>query len=307
MKSMYIKSHDNQKVYLHNWEDVQNPIVVVQIFHGMAEHAARYDRFAIFLNSKGYIVYADDHRGHGKIAESVEKLGYLGENGFDNIVKDEHFITDKIKAEHPNLPIFIFAHSFGSFVGQEYLNRYSNEINGLILSGSAMQDRIDAKFGLALTKLINKFGDESKQNPLLESLIFGSYCKKEKDNNSKFAWLSSDKDEVKKYDEDEYCGTVFTTNFYRNMFTGFQGLYLKEKADTIRKDIPVLVLAGEMDPVGNYGKSVKSLFEYYKSLNMSNVELKLYPEGRHELLNEVNRDEVFDYIYSWINKGCIFK
>lgn len=305
MKNTYIKSHDNQKIFLHIWDDVKNPVGVVQIFHGMAEHGARYDIFAKYLNNKGYIVYADDHRGHGKTAGSIEKLGYLGKNGFDNIVKDEHFITNKIKSDYPNLPIFIFAHSFGSFIGQEYLNRYSNDINGLILSGSAMQNGFDVKVGLAFTKLINKFGDESKQNPFLESLIFGGYNKKIKDSKSKFAWLSHDKNEVEKYEKDEYCGTVFTTNFYRNMFTGFQGLYLKEKAKTIKKDIPLLVIAGEMDPVGKYGKSVKALFNYYKDINMSNVELKLYPNGRHELLNEANRDEIFDFIYSWINKNNI--
>lgn len=301
MKSSYFKSHDNEKIFLTKWDDVENPIGVIQIFHGMAEYGARYDRFAKFLNKKGYIVYADDHRGHGKTAGSLEKVGYVGENGFDNIVKDEYFITQQIKTKYPFLPIFIFAHSFGSFIGQEYINRYSNDVNGVILCGSAKQDGIDGKAGLLLTKLIRKFGDESKPNPKLESIIFGNYCKKEKENKSKFAWISSDINEVKKYENDDYCGNVFTTNFYYNMFTGFKELYLKEKIDTIRKDLPVFIIAGEMDPVGNYGKSVKKLFNHYKSLNMDNVEIKLYPEGRHELLNEVNRLDIFDDIHSWIS------
>lgn len=303
MRSSYFKSHDGQKIFLHKWDEVENPIGVIQIFHGMAEHGARYDDFANFLNNKGYIVYADDHRGHGKTADSIDALGYLGDDGFNNIVEDEYFITKNIKSEYPSLPIFIFAHSFGSFIGQEYINRYSDEVNGVILSGSAKQSGIDFRVGLAVTKLIKKFGDESKKNEFLESIIFGNYNKKEKDNNSKFAWLSGDKNEVKKYEDDEYCGTVFTTNFYRNMFTGFKYLYLKEKTDKINRSLPLFIIAGEMDPVGKYGKSVKKLFNHYKKLNLNNVSIKLYPEGRHELINEVNKFVIYNDIYKWIDSN----
>lgn len=303
MRSSYFKSHDGKKIFLHKWDEVENPIGVIQIFHGMAEHGARYDDFANFLNNKGYIVYADDHRGHGKTADSIDALGYLGDDGFNNIVEDEYFITKNIKSEYPSLPIFIFAHSFGSFIGQEYINRYSDEVNGVILSGSAKQSGIDFRVGLAVTKLIKKFGDESKKNEFLESIIFGNYNKKEKDNNSKFAWLSGDKNEVKKYEDDEYCGTVFTTNFYRNMFTGFKYLYLKEKTDKINRSLPLFIIAGEMDPVGKYGKSVKKLFNHYKKLNLNNVSIKLYPEGRHELINEVNKFVIYNDIYNWIDSN----
>lgn len=303
MRSSYFKSHDGKKIFLHKWDEVENPIGVIQIFHGMAEHGARYDDFANFLNNKGYIVYADDHRGHGKTADSIDALGYLGDDGFNNIVEDEYFITKNIKSEYPSLPIFIFAHSFGSFIGQEYINRYSDEVNGVILSGSAKQSGIDFRVGLAVTKLIKKFGDESKKNEFLESIIFGNYNKKEKDNNSKFAWLSGDKNEVKKYEDDEYCGTVFTTNFYRNMFTGFKYLYLKEKTDKINRSLPLFIIAGEMDPVGKYGKSVKKLFNHYKKLNLNNVSIKLYPEGRHELINEVNKFVIYNDIYKWIDSN----
>ena len=303
MRGSYFKSHDGKKIFLHKWDEVENPIGIIQIFHGMAEHGARYDDFANFLNNKGYIVYADDHRGHGKTADSIDALGYLGEDGFNNIVEDEYFITKNIKSEYPSLPIFIFAHSFGSFIGQEYINRYSDQVNGVILSGSAKQSGIDFRVGLAVTKLIKKFGDESKKNEFLESIIFDNYNKKEKDNNSKFAWLSGDKNEVKKYEDDEYCGTVFTTNFYRNMFTGFKYLYLKEKTDKINRSLPLFIIAGEMDPVGKYGKSVKKLFNHYKKLNLNNVSIKLYPEGRHELINEVNKFSIYNDIYNWIDSN----
>lgn len=301
MKNYYFNSHDNEKIFLHTWEDVENPIGVIQIFHGMAEHAARYDHFAKYLNSKGYIVFADDHRGHGKTAESIETLGYIGDHGFDKIVEDEYFITKQIKSKYPSLPIFIFAHSFGSFVGQEFINRYSSEVNGVILSGSAKQSGIDFRAGLLVTSFYRLLGKDSKKNAFLESIIFGGYNKKEKDNNSKFAWLSADKEQVKKYEDDPYCGTIFTTNFYHNMFTGFKHLYLKEKQDNIDRALPILIISGEMDPVGKYGKMVKELFTYYNNLGVKDVSIKLYPNGRHELINEVNNSDVYKYISEWID------
>lgn len=303
MNSSYFNSYDGKKIFLHKWDDVSNPIGVVQIFHGMAEHGGRYDTFAKYLNERGYIVYADDHRGHGKTADSIEKLGYIGDNGFDSIVEDEYFITKEIKSKYPSLPIFIFAHSFGSFIGQEYINRYSNEVNGVILSGSAKRDGLGIDIGLAVTKLFRKFGDESKNNNFIETIIFGNYNKKIKDNTSKNAWLSSDKKQVEKFDNDEYCGAVFTTNFYYNLFSGCKGLYLSEKTTKINKSLPIFIIAGEMDPVGNYGKLVKKLFNHYKNLNISNLKMKLYPKGRHELTNEVNNLEVFDDILKWINSN----
>lgn len=301
MNGCYFKSHDGKEIFLYTWDKVNNPIGVIQIFHGMAEHSARYDDFAKYLNTKGYIVYADDHRGHGKTARTVDALGYLGENGFDNIVKDEYFITKEIKSKYPSLPIFIFAHSFGSFIGQEYINRYSHQINGAIICGSAKQSGLDFRAGLAITNLIKLFGDESKQNIFLESIIFGSYNKKIKNNNAKFAWLSHDKTQVQKYENDPYCGTVFTPNFYRNMFIGFKGLYKKEKQNNINKTLPIFIISGKMDPVGKYGKTVEKLFNYYKNLNLTDVSIKLYPNKRHELLNEVNNLEIYDDIFNWIN------
>lgn len=301
MKSSFINSHDNKKIYLYVWDNVENPIGVVQIFHGMAEHAARYSHFAEFLNSKGFIVYADDHRGHGKTAGSIDKLGFLGEDGFNNIVKDEHFISNIIKTKYPTLPLFIFCHSFGSFVGQEYLNHYSKDIQGIIICGSAKQSKVVATAGIMMSSLLRKFGDETKPSPFLESIIFGSYNKKEKANASKVAWLSSDKDEVKKYEHDEYCGTVFTPNFYYHMLKGFTGLYSTEKSSTINKNIPINIIAGDMDPVGNYGKSVRALYNYYNNLNINDVSIKLYKDCRHELLNEVNKLDIYDDILTWIS------
>lgn len=301
--SYFLNGYDNTKIYIHIWDNVSNPIGVVQIIHGMAEHAARYDDFAKYLNSKGFVVFADDHRGHGKTAGSVDNLGYIGKDGFNAIVIDERFVTNIIKTRYPNLPIFIFAHSFGSFIGQEYINRYSSEINGIILSGSAKQSGIRIYIAGLISALYKIVGDERKKNPFLEKLIFWGYNRKFYYCKSQFTWLSSNPLEVEKYENDKYCGTVFTTNFYYYLFKGFQSLYKKNKRVMIEKKLPLFIIAGEDDPVGNYGDSVTKLYDYYNRLSLNNLTLKIYTNRRHELLNEMNKEIIYDDILEWIQKN----
>lgn len=301
----FIDSHDKSKIYVHTWEDVKNPVGVVQIFHGMSEHGARYDEFARFLNGKGFVVFADDHRGHGKTSPSLDELGYLGEDGFNNIVKDEYCISNYIKEKYPNLPLYIFAHSFGSFVGQEYINNYSEFIDGIVLSGSAKQYKIAAKTGYLLSSLyeIIKKDKDKYKNKELEKIIFGSYNKKEIGRDFQFAWLSSDDNSVIKYQEDDFCGTIFTTNFYKHFFKGMLSLYKRKKSININKNLPIFIVAGDMDPVGSYGKAVKRLYKYYCNIGVKNVSIELYEGCRHELVNEKNKIQFFNDVYDWINKN----
>jgi alpha-beta hydrolase superfamily lysophospholipase len=296
----FVQGKDGMDIFLRIWDDVLNPKGVVQIFHGMAEHTARYDDFARFLNEKGYIVYADDHRGHGYSADKNNILGYVGENGFYNIVEDEKIISELIKEKHKNLPLYIFAHSFGSFIGQEYIIRYSKDINGIILSGSAKQNGLDIKAGNILSNIQNKFFDNTLEAKLINKLSFGSFNNKVENKRTEFDWLSRDDKEVDKYIKDELCGYISPINFYYNLFEGFKGLYKRARLDNVVKTLPILVLSGDMDPVGKYGKSVKRLYNQYNDLDIQDISLKLYPGGRHELLNEENKEEVYDYIYNWL-------
>lgn len=301
LKEEYIRSHDGEEVFVRIWDGVHEPKGIMQIFHGMAEHSERYDEFAKYLNSKGFIVYADDHRGHGNSA-SRNIYGYIGENGFYNIVEDEWFITKLIKDRYPNLPIVIFAHSFGSFIGQEYITRYSKDISGVILSGSAKRDGFDIKLGSIVAKIQSKIFDDKKEAKLIDKLSFGSYNKKVQNENTKFDWLSRDREEVDKYINDKHCAFISTINFYNNLFSALNNLYIDDKLQKIRKELPMLIIAGDKDPVGKYGESVKSLYNQYLKLNIDKVEMKLYEEGRHELLNEINKEDVFEDINSWISK-----
>ncbi|WP_280771196.1 alpha/beta hydrolase [Salipaludibacillus daqingensis] len=301
-ESFLIKGSDGTDVFVYCWEEVSEPKGVVQIFHGMAEHAKRYENFAKHLNRQGYIVFADDHRGHGKTAESIEELGYIGEDGFNQIVEDEHAIMEEIRSKHPQLPIVIFGHSFGSFLAQEFIIRYGKDVAGVVLCGSAARTGIEVSLGKKVASIEKYLFGERNQSRLLDYLSFSRYNKRIKDSQSKFAWLSRNRDEVRKYEDDPYCGTLFTSGFFYYFFEGLSQLYVKERLAKIPKDLPIFIIAGDRDPVGNYGRLVKKLSKFYKVAKLQDVQCKLYQDGRHELLNETNKEEVYEDVVSWVNE-----
>jgi alpha-beta hydrolase superfamily lysophospholipase len=289
------------EVFVHSWKDIENPKGVVQIFHGMAEHAARYADFAAFLNSAGFLVYADDHRGHGKTAGTVEELGYIGKDGFNKIVEDERLISIRIKREYPELPLLILGHSFGSFIAQEYITRYGREIAGVILSGTSMMDGPEVTAGKIIAWLQKTFTGERKKSKLIDKMGFGSYNKRIANPASTFSWLTRDEKIVKMYEDDPFCGTVFTANFYYYFFKGAGKLYKLEKLGEIPEALPVFIIGGDEDPVGGYGKNITRLRDKYLQLGLDNVRMKLYPGARHEVLNEINRQEVYTDVLEWIS------
>ena len=299
-EGFYLKARDEKNIYIHQWLNAKEPRAVVLIFHGMAEHAGRYQPFADFLNNNGFIVYADDHRGHGKTAGTLDKLGYIGKDGYNRIVEDEHMLTAFIKEKHPDLPVFIFAHSFGSFIGQSYITNYGKDIAGIILSGSAARSGFEILFGRVLTSLDRAVTGETKQSILMNAVCFGTYNKRVTDSQSAFAWLSRDENEVKKYEEDKFCGSVFTVNYFYYMFKGLKDLYARGVFNRIPEALPIYLMSGADDPVGSYGKCVKKLFRKYRDANIKDLELKIYPGGRHEMLNEINREEVYNNILNWL-------
>jgi Lysophospholipase len=300
-EGFFMKAKDGADIYIHQWHDVSEPRAAVQVFHGMAEHAGRYQLFAEFLNRNGFVVYADDHRGHGKTAGTVEKVGYIGEDGYNKIIEDENMLTAFIKEKHPGLPVFIFAHSFGSFIGQSYITKYGGDIAGIILSGSAARSRFEVGFGRILTTLDKAVNGEKKQSLLMNAMCFGTYNKNITDSNSAFAWISRDAKEVEKYEKDIYCGTVFTVNYFYYMFKGLKDLNGKGVFNRVPACLPIYLMSGDADPVGSYGKCVQKLYEKYSEVNIKDLKLKLYPGGRHEMLNEINREEVCNDILNWLN------
>jgi len=292
---------DQQSINAYAWDNTERAKGIVQIFHGMSEHALRYQHFALFLNRNGYAVFADDHRGHGKTAGNTDKLGIIGKDGFNMIVEDEYCLFRVIREKYPGIPVFILGHSFGSFVAQEYITRYGNEISGVILSGSALQKGVDIAFGRLIASLQKKLFGEDKKGKLLSLLSFGTYNKRIPDAKYRFAWLTTDEEEVARYENDPYCGAVASTGFYYYMLKAFKSMYSDKKIGLIPDELPILIISGTEDPVGAYGKKVRKLYELYAKHGLKNVQMKLYPGMRHEILNERNKHEVYNDILNWLN------
>ncbi len=296
-------TEDNKNIFVHKWSPIIQPIGVVQIAHGMAEHSARYQNFAEFLTSKGFIVYANDHRGHKETAGSVEKLGFFAhENGWNLVADDMRQLTNIISKENLDLPIFLLGHSMGSLLIRTYITKYKDKIKGVILSGTSGESGFMIKMGKFVAKTIGSLKGKEIPSKLLDSMSFGKFNNAFKPNRTKFDWLSRDENQVDKYVNDPYCGTVFSNRFFYDMVSGVDYNNQKENIDKIPKDLPMLFVSGNSDPVGDFGKGVKKVFEDYKNAGIKNIEIKLYPEARHEILNETNKEEVYQDIVNWIEK-----
>lgn len=272
---------------------------IVQLSHGMLETILRYDDFAKYLSNNGYAVYGHDHRGHGKTAESKDKLGHFDKDGFNWLVEDVHLITEEIKREYKDKKIILLGHSMGSFVSQRYIQLYSKDIDGLILSGSNGKPPKATRFGLLVTKISMCILKKDKRANIVNKLVFGSY-NKGLEGRTEVDWLCSDNKEVDKYIADPYCGGIPTLSFFNELFKGLLTINKKGNFDTVRKDLPVYIFAGDKDPVGNRGKGIVSLYKNLKKAEINDVTYKLYENGRHEMLNEVNKKDVYLDIVSWI-------
>ncbi|HBF4090272.1 TPA: lysophospholipase, partial [Clostridioides difficile] len=284
------KGEEGLDIYTYKWEDenIKKPKAVIQIAHGMAETAQRYETFAKVLTKNGYIVYINDHRGHGKTAKIIENVGHLAEKeGFRCLVEDMYTLTNIIKKENEDLPIYLFGHSMGSFASQRYIMDYSNNLSGLILCGSNGKQGIILNLAhLIINREIKKYGRRSKSNKI-NNLIFGGEIIR-RNEKTKFDWLSRDKEQVEKYINDPFCGVVCSCGFFYDLVQGLKEIEDKENLKKVPLDIPIYIISGDKDPIGKNGKGVLRLRDRYIKLGVKDVTCKLYKDGRHELLNEIN-------------------
>jgi alpha-beta hydrolase superfamily lysophospholipase len=300
------KGEEDTDIYVYKYEPIEKENIngIVQISHGMSEEAARYKRFANYLTDNGYIVYINDHRGHGKSAENINRIGILAEkDSIHCIVKDLNKLTKIIKTENNGLPIFLFSHSMGSFAAQKYIIDYSEDIDGVILSGTNGLHGIEVDLGFLVAKVMSKIQGREKKAYLIDKLAFGGFNKKFKPNKSEFDWLSRDFKEVEKYIENEYCGVVFSNGYFYDLFKLFKEIRNINNLKKINSKLPIYIFAGDKDPVGKFGKGITKLYENYKKVGIENVEFKLYSGGRHEMLNEINKDEVINDTINWIKQN----
>ncbi len=275
---------------------------VIQITHGMAEHTDRYLEFARYLCSRGFAVYMHDHLGHGKSVSSDEQLGFFGEKeGYKTLLEDVKQLTDIIRNENQDKKIILFGHSMGSFIARSYCEKYGREIDGAIFCGTSGANP-GASVGKAIANYIAKRNGSHFRSEFINSLAFSSYNKRIKPQRTPFDWLTRDDRIVDKYIEDPKCGFLFTASGYRDLFDILSSVSKRTWYANVPYALPVFLIAGNSDPVGAYGKGVKEVAKLLRDTNHSDVTLKLYPDCRHEILNELNKDEVYSDICDWVDK-----
>lgn len=300
MKTERLKSWDGKELVVYIWDDVAEPKAVVQLIHGMNEYCQRYDRFAKALNAAGFIVFADDHRGHGRTASAIDKIGKNdgSRDLFIETLRDEIFISDMLIDKY-KLPLLIFGHSYGSFIAQGYIQQYRKAAGAVICGSADMKGPLLAG-GLFLARAGKLFKGADAPAKLIDNINFSGYNKKIKKAGGSGYWLTRDTAIAEEFYANQYCGKIFSYGFYVSFFKGLNSLYKKGGLEHISKKLPVFLIAGEKDGVGGNGRLVAKLYDRYKKLGL-NVQIKIYEECRHELTNELNKEEIDKDIIEFYN------
>ena len=288
------------RIHYCKWTPDGEVKAVMQIVHGIAEHVERYDDFANYLNSLGYLVVAEDHMGHGGSIGENGIRGYF-HGGWFHAVEDTYRLLKDTMAEYPNVPYILLGHSMGSFMARTILAKYPDSgISAAIISGTAWQPKAALPALIGVLNAVGKRGGEEQPNEKLDKLIFGGYNSKIENPRTPKDWLTRDEAVVDAYVADPLCGFVASTGLLRDMMTGIYYIERTGNLANMKKNLPVFFIAGEEDPVGSYGSGVRQTAKMFKKSGMINVALKLYPGCRHEVLNELNKEEVYRDVTDWV-------
>lgn len=282
------------------WETEKEPIGVLQIVHGMAEYIDRYDNFAKYMTEHGFNVIGHDHLGHGFSVSDERDYGFFAEeNGDKIIIEDMHSVTQYAREKWEELPNFILGHSMGSFCLRQYLTKYSNDIFGAIIMGTGWIPSAAALLGKTIATNTCKSKGSHTVNPLLIKLTLEPYNKPFAPARTNCDWLSRDEKQVDLYVNDKLCGFDFTAGAYKDFFTILEKIAKNRQLIGMRKSLPILITSGSVDPVGGK-KACEKLNAQYKRCGIDDVTLKLWENDRHEILNELDKSDVYDYIYNWL-------
>jgi len=289
------------KIHAIKWIPDGKIRAILQIAHGMVENIDRYDEFANAMADLGVVVSGNDHLGHGTSLINEESRGFFSEvDGNKTVMEDMYNLSDILKKQYPNLPYFILGHSMGSFLVRQYITIYNNGIDGALIVGTGYQPYTLLKFGFIITKIIATFKGWRYRSKLVNNLAVGKNNKKFEPARTNSDWLSRDEKIVDDFIKDKRTSVIFTLNAYYNMFKGMLSLYDNKNLEQMPKELPIILLSGDKDPVGNFGNDIIKLNENYKSLGMKDVSYKLYKDDRHEILNELDRQKVYKDIGDWI-------
>lgn len=301
--SFSFAGNENTSINVITWiPENQNLKGVIIVVHGMAEYANRYDEFARFLAENNYAVYAHDQRGHGFTLKN-SKFGFFGKkDGWNLVLNDLHKLVKITKEKHPDVASILFGHSMGSLLARNYAIDYGRFIDKLIITGTAHNPGFITNIGLVIAKTLSILVKPHTPSKFLTMMTFAGFNKTYHDKRTKFDFLSRDTEIVDKYVKDPLCGFDCSNSFYVNMLTGLKYIHQDKNIQMIPAALPIFILSGNDDPVGNYGKGVEKVYMQLKSNGCNNVTLKLYPNARHELTNEINRNEVYNDVLNWIEK-----
>lgn len=294
---------DNETISYYKWPSNISIKGIVQISHGVGEHAGRYQPIAKILQDKGYEVYANDHRVHGKSVKNEDYLGYYdGDDYFSDAINDMRQLTEIIKKEHYNKKIILFGHSMGSLLSREYVTKYGDDLEALVLSGTASFMKGLGSFGLLSATFLGKLNGKHRSNELLKKLFFSQFNKKFKPNRTKVDWISSDENQVDLFEADPLRIEDFSLSIFLDILKGSKKINKVSTFENTPKDLPIFIFSGDKDPVGEMGKGVKKVAKKYKNAGIEDITLRLYKGGRHEMLNEINKNEVEQDLLDWLHK-----
>jgi alpha-beta hydrolase superfamily lysophospholipase len=301
METNHFIASDNTKIFYRIWLPENNNIhSVVHIFHGMAEHSERYDRFAVYLNTLGIAVYAQDHRGHG-LSSSDDDLGWFApKRGWYRVLQDGYELSQLIAKNHPQKDLFLVGHSMGSFMVRALIALYPGTYTGAVISGTGAGQGLLGVAGKTLARIRSLKNHGKQPDELLDNLSFGAFGRAFQPQKTNFDWLSRDENEVQAYINDPLCGFVCTSRFFIDLLTGIALANRRSLMTRIPKDKPLFLISGANDPVGNFGKGVQKVYEAYKESGIEDVTIQLVKGARHEILNEIDREETFKIIGTWL-------
>lgn len=295
---------DGTPIYYQTWEDeTRSCRGLLQIVHGYAEWVDRYDEFACYMASQGFFVFGEDHRGHGQTQQRTDRLIHFAESdGFELVVNDNHMLLEHIRDVHPGIPVFLFGHSMGSFLARRYIQLYGDEFAGVILSGTGNNPAAALKFGHALAVTHVRTHGAEFPDPYLNAMVFGQLNRGFHGSKTGLDWICRRASVINGFFRDERRGTLATAGFFRDFIDGM----LKTQNPTLiaqaPKNLPVLYVSGQADPVGGRNASgVRAARKAMLNAGMTDVSIHIYPGARHEILNETNRAEVSRDILNWIN------
>lgn len=295
-------SSGSDELHIAMWKPEGAVRGILQISHGMVEYIDRYDRFARFLAEKGFVVIGNDHLGHGETA-AEKNYGYFAPgDGSYYVVRDLHRVTRYIRKQYPDVPLFLLGHSMGSFMARRYAMTYGKELDGFIVMGTGSKPAWLLKVGKVLLRVLIAIKGERAHSWLMEKLCFALYNRRINPVRTPSDWLSRDEEQVDAYRSHKYCQFTFTLNGYRTLFEVISFIQEPENIRRLPHALPMLFVAGEEDPVGNYGAGVRQVAGKYRRAGVADVTCKLYPEARHEILNELEYETVHKDIEQWLEQ-----